>query len=103
MAAKRLSSSVAALPLELIQDIISFTVVSADRRNLIMVLSQVSQKFRLAVLDMSWLFTYADWNNWPTPFLELWCQRARVRPLTIYLTRPTVRRLSDGEGPERKE
>jgi len=100
MAAKRHSSSIAALPLELMRDIVSLVVVSADRRDLIMILSQVSQKFRLAVLDMSWLFTEADWNKWPTPFLDLWCQRARIQPLTVYVTSPTIRRLSDGRAPE---
>ena len=84
------------------RDIISFTVVSADQRDSIMILSQVSQKFRLAVLDMSWLFTDADWNKWPTPFLDLWCQRARIQPLTVYLTHPTVYRLTYGETPELK-
>jgi len=102
MAAKRLSSSVAALPLELMRDIISFTVVSADQRDSIMILSQVSQKFRLAVLDLSWLFTDADWNKWPTPFLDLWCQRARIQPLTVYLTNPTICRLDCGEAPQLK-
>ena len=102
MATKRLPSSVADLPLELMRDLISFTVVSADQRPSVMILSQVSQRFRLAVLDLSWLFTEADWNNWPSPFLDLWCQRARIQPLTVYLTSPTVRRLSCGVAPELK-
>ena len=55
--------------------IVSLFVSNAEQRRTTMRLSHVSQGFRPTVLDVSWLFTDADWNDWPTPLLDLWCQR----------------------------
>jgi hypothetical protein len=97
-----LSSPFATLPHELTQDIISLVVNGASDRRAILGLSQVSQKLRRTVLGMSCLFTEANWDYWPCPFLELWCQRARTQLLTIYLDNTTISRLNRGAAPELK-
>jgi len=51
---------------------------------------------------MSWLFTEADWDCWPIPLLDLWCQRARAQPLTISLHELTMYNLEVGWAPELK-
>jgi len=101
MSAKSLSSPIVILSLEPTRDIVSLVVSSAEQRRTIMRLSHVSQGFRRTVLDMSWLFTDADWNDWPTPLLDLWCQRARAQPLTICLDSLTLYRRNEGKDPER--
>jgi len=95
-----LSSPIAMLPPELVRDIVFFAVGDPRERHTILRLSQVSQSLRQTVLDMSWLFTEADWNCWPTPLLDLWCRRACAQPLTVYLTAISIYRLMDGEAPE---
>jgi len=82
--------------------IISFAVDKPHEYHAILGLSQLSQSFRQTVLDMSWLFTQADWDRWPTPLLDMWCQRARAQPLTIDLSSRTVHRLTVGQAPELK-
>jgi hypothetical protein len=82
--------------------IVSLFVSNAEQRRTTMRLSHVSQGFRPTVLDVSWLFTDADWNDWPTPLLDLWCQRARAQPLTICLDSLILYRRNEGEGPERQ-
>ena len=73
------------LPIELLQKIISLAVPDPGDYDYhtILWLSQVSKRFRDAVLDISGLFTDPDWIRWPVPLLELWCQRARTSPITI--------------------
>jgi hypothetical protein len=72
------------LPIELLQDVISLAVpYPGDEYHTILRLSQVSKRFRDAVLDISGLFTEPDWIRWPVPLLELWCQRARTNPIKI--------------------
>ena len=73
------------LPIELLQEIISLVVPYPYHHQITLKLSQVSKRFRDAVLGISRLFTKPDWTNWPVPLLELWCQRARTNPLTIYV------------------
>jgi hypothetical protein len=79
------SSPFAMLPHELIRGIISHTIRLQGNRVAILRLSQVSQRLRETVLDMSWLFTEADWNYWQYPLVELWCQRAGTQLLKISL------------------
>jgi len=101
MGTKNLSSSIAVLPPELMRGVISFAV-GPHEHDTIFRLSRVSQSFRQTVLDMSWLFTDASWNCWPTPLLDLWCRRARAQPLTVFLAAMTIDRLTVGEAPELK-
>jgi len=97
-----ISSPIAMLPPELMRCVISFAAAHPCEHYTILSLSQVSQSFRQTVLDMSWLFTQADWDHWPTPLLDLWCQRARAQSLTVNLPSLTVHRLTVGEAPELK-
>ena len=72
------------LPIELLQDIISLAVpYPRDDYHTTLRLSQVSKRFRDAVLDISRLFTEPKWIRWPVPLLELWCQRACNNPIEI--------------------
>jgi hypothetical protein len=66
-AAANMSLSFAMLPHELTRDIIALAVYGAGDRHTILKLSQVSQQLRRTVLDMSRLFTEADWSDWPCP------------------------------------
>jgi hypothetical protein len=95
-----LSSPFVTLPHELTRDIISLAVNGAGDRRAILGLSQVSQKLRRTVLDMSWLFTEANWDDWPCPLLELWCRCAGTQLLTICLDDTTISGLSLGATPE---
>ena len=88
------------LPPELMRSVISFAVGDPRQHRAILQASQVSQSFRQTVLDMSWLFTNANWGRWPTPLLDLWRQRARTQPLTVSLSPMTIHRLTAGEAPE---
>ena len=97
-----ISSPITMLPPELMRDVISFAVGDPRELHVILRLSQVSQSFRQTVLDMSWLFTKADWNCWSTLLLDLWCQRARAQLLTVLLSPRTIHRLAIGEAPELK-
>jgi len=100
MGTKTLSSPIAMLPPELVRAIIFFAVGDPRERRAILRLSQVSRSLRQTVLDMSWLFTKADWDYWPTPLLDLWCRRARAQPLTVHLTMMVIHRLTVGKAPE---
>ena len=71
------------LPIELVREIISLAIPYRDNYHRILRLSQVSKRFRDAILDISGLFTKPDWIRWPVPLLELWCQRARTNPIEI--------------------
>ena len=102
MASKNLLSPIAMLPPELMRDIFSFVACTAEWRRATLRLSQVSQGFRRAVLDMSRLFTHADWDHWAPPLLDLWCQRARAQLLTVNLSRWTLHHLSTGKDPLRQ-
>jgi len=101
MGTKALSSPIAMLPPELMRGVIRF-VVSSYERHAILQLSQVSRSFRQTVLDMSWLFTIANWDRWSTSLLDLWCQRARAQPLTVSLSEGIIHCLTDGKAPELK-
>ena len=90
------------LPPELMRDIFSLVARTAEWRRATLKLSQVSQGFRRTVLDMSRLFTHADWDDWAPPLLDLWCQRARAQPLTVRLYPWTLDHLSTGKDPERQ-
>jgi hypothetical protein len=74
------------LPIELLQNIISLVISHPRNCRTTLRLSHVSKRFRYAVLDMSRLFTEANWTRWPVTLLELWCQRARTNPLKIFLS-----------------
>jgi hypothetical protein len=73
------------LPIELLQEIISLVVPYPYHHRITLKLSQVSKRFRDAVLGISRLFTEPDWTHWPVPLLELWCQCARTSPLKIFV------------------
>ena len=88
------------LPPELMRGVICFAVRDPGEHRAILRLSQVSQSFRQTVLDMSWLFTEANWDRWPTPLLDLWCRRARAQLITVILDAMTINRLTVGEAPE---
>ena len=90
------------LPIELLQKIISLAVPTPGDYDyyIILRLSQVSKRFRDAVLDISGLFTKPDWNRWPIPILELWCQRARTNPMKICVHDSVL--YSVGQGQARK-
>jgi len=100
------SSSLATLPYELIQDIVSYIIATPWRREIkwlsreIMWLSRVSKRWREAVLAMPRLFTTANWNTWPHPLIELWCQRAGTQPLNISLGDRAIDQLRDKRGSE---
>ena len=94
------SSPLAILPYELIQDIVSYIVVTPGRQREIMRLSHVSKRWREAVLAMPQLFTTANWNTWPHPLIELWCQRAGTQPLNISLGDRAIDQLRDECGSE---
>jgi len=79
------SSPLAMLPYELVQEIVSYVVVTPGQQHEIMRLSRVSKRWHEAVLGMPWLFTMANWNAWPHPLIELWCQRAGTQSLNISL------------------
>jgi len=96
----RNSFIIAMLPPELMRGIIFFAVGDPDEHHAILQLSQVSRSLRQTVLNMSWLFTEANWDCWPTPLLDLWCQRAGAQLLTVSLSPWTICRLADGEAPE---
>ena len=72
------------LPIELLQKIILLTTTPTDEHTTLR-LSQVSRIWRIAVIGLTYLFTEADWNRWPAGLVELWCERAGARPLTIRL------------------
>ena len=93
---------IAMLPPELLRDIFSLVARTAEWRLTTLKLSQVSQGFRRTVLDMSQLFTHADWDDWAPPLVDLWCQRARSQPLTVRLYPSTLDHLSTGKDPERQ-
>ena len=90
------------LPPELMRGIISFAVDDPSEHYEILGLSQVSRSFQQTVLDMSWLFTEADWDFWPTPLLDTWCQSAHAQPLAVSLSPLTIHSLTVGEAPELK-
>jgi hypothetical protein len=94
------SSPFATLPHELIRKIVSHTIDAPFQQRAILHLSYVSKRLRRVVLDMSWLFTEANWNAWPYPMVELWCQRAGTQLLTILAGDPFIRRLRDGSAAE---
>ena len=98
---KMISSPIAMLPPELMRSVIPF-VVGPSERHAILQLSHVSRSFQQTVLDMSWLFTEAHWDRWPTPLLDLWCQRARAQPLTVSLSDETIHWLTVDKAPELK-
>ena len=87
------SSSLAMLPYELIQEIVSYAVVTPGQQREIMRLSRVSKRRREAVLAMPWLFATANWNAWSYPLIELWCQRAGTHSLNISLGDRAIRQL----------
>src|ERR1700733_9501151 len=89
------SSSLATLPYELIQEIASYAIDPPHQHREIMWLSHVSKRWREAVLAMPQLFTAANWNAWPHPLVELWCQRAGTRPLNILLGDRAIQLLRD--------
>ena len=99
---KMISPPIVMLPPELMRGIISFAVGNPREYHAILALSQASQSFRQAALDLSWLFTEANWDRWPTPLLDLWCKRARTQPLTVSLSLLTIHRLALGGAPELK-
>jgi hypothetical protein len=94
------SSSLAMLPYKLVQEIVAYAIITPDQQHRIMWLSHVSKRWREAVLAMPWLFTTADWNAWPCPLVELWCQRAGTQPLNISLGDRAIDQLRDGRGSE---
>jgi len=102
MAANNLSSPIAMLPPELMPDIFSVVARTAEWRRATLRLSQVSQGFRRTVLDMSLLFTHADWDHWALPLLDLWCRRARAQLSTFNLSCWALHNLSTGKDPERQ-
>jgi hypothetical protein len=73
------------LPIELLQEIISLVVPYPYPYRTTLKFSQVSKRFRDAVLGISRLFTKLNWTHWPVQLLELWCQRARTNPLKVYV------------------
>lgn len=88
--------TLAILPHETIRQIVSYTISSPAERQAILQLSHVSGRLRETVLDMSRLFTDADWNTWAYPLVEVWCQRAGTQPLKIFLCDLTIRRFREG-------
>jgi len=97
------SSSLAILPYELIQEIVSYVIVTPRRQQRgIMQLSRVSKRWREAVHAMPWLFTTANWNTWSYPLIEVWCQRAGTQPLNISLGDRAICLLANNRGSESK-
>jgi len=94
------SSPLAMLPYELIQEIVSYVVVTPHQQHKVMRLSRVSKRWREAVLGMPRLFTTANWNTWPCQLIDLWCQRAGTQPLNISLGDRAIDQLRNERGSE---
>ncbi|KAF8316047.1 hypothetical protein DL93DRAFT_2166289 [Clavulina sp. PMI_390] len=77
-------SPIGALPLELVQHIAHFTVESPRHARQIMVLSQVSPKWRAAIFTMSRLFVAPNWG-WAEDVLASWLSRTGTRLLHPYI------------------
>jgi len=73
------------LPPETIREIVLHTVEGPHDHRQILRLSHVSTLWRDVVLGISTLFTQANWNEWPTSLVDIWCSRAGSRLLKVFL------------------
>ena len=73
------------LPVELVQLIALRCVAGPRDHEQIISLSHVCRSWRSAILGLSELFVSANWDRWHHELLEIWCERAGSRPLSIHL------------------
>jgi sulfur transfer complex TusBCD TusB component (DsrH family) len=83
-------SATDAMPVELWREIFRHTS-PANHRGVID-LSAVNRFWRRIALDLSELFTYANWNEWPLEALKEWAERGEKAGLEVALGQEGVRR-----------
>lgn len=86
------------LPLEVLERILDHAVVGPQDRRTIIRLTSVCDLWRHVVISLSHLFSSANWDTWPTEFLEIWCSRARESPLTIRIGTPGLLAIASPDG-----
>lgn len=84
------------LPAELLREIFGYT--SPTDHDEVLALMSVCSTWRNAVLDITALFTSAEWDFWPVWLLRLWCQRAGQIGLEVVLNQEGIHRaLADDQ------
>ena len=91
------------LPPEMIRKIVFHAVEGPHDYLQIARLLQVSKLWRDVVLDISSLFSQANWAKWPISQVEMWCSRAKPHLLTIYMCDTLLRMLGSAYGGPRRE
>lgn len=80
------------LPAELWREIF-LLITEPDDRTTTLRLSSVCSYWRSIVMEESRLFSFANWDDWPSWLLKDWCSRSHGHPLTIILSPSALRRL----------
>ncbi|KAF8308616.1 hypothetical protein DL93DRAFT_2086654 [Clavulina sp. PMI_390] len=90
---EKLSSVIDVLPPEILGHIIECTAQPEEARQVLR-LTHVSTLWQSITLSYSRLFTNAHWGRWAPQLIQLWCERAKYRSLSIYLDNITLLEIS---------